>query len=83
MSNYDLETRGGRAAKTTLLGILALAILIATSLGSLFIGIRYISLDDITLSFTNYRCRYQLCRIRCTDARCYLQSYGKSFYFGD
>lgn len=54
MSNYDLETRGGRAAKTTLLGILALAILIATSLGSLFIGIRYISLDDITLSFTNY-----------------------------
>ena len=54
MSNYDVETRGGRAAKTTLLGILALAILIATSLGSLFIGIRYISLDDITLSFTNY-----------------------------
>ena len=43
MSNYDVETRGGRAAKTTLLGILALAILIATSLGSLFIGIRYIS----------------------------------------
>ncbi|MDU6073432.1 MAG: hypothetical protein E6670_02460 [Veillonella parvula] len=32
MSNYDVETRGGRAAKTTLLGILALAILIATSL---------------------------------------------------
>ena len=29
MSNYDVETRGGRAAKTTLLGILALAILIA------------------------------------------------------
>ena len=54
MSNYDVETRGGRAAKTTLLGILALAILIATSLGSLFIGIRYISLDDIILSFTNY-----------------------------
>ena len=26
MSNYDVETRGGRAAKTTLLGILALAI---------------------------------------------------------
>ena len=54
MSHYDVETRGERAAKTTLLGILALAILVATSLGSLFIGIRYISLDDITLSFTNY-----------------------------
>ena len=53
MSHYDVETRGERAAKTTLLGILALAILVATSLGSLFIGIRYISLDDITLSFTN------------------------------
>ena len=54
MNSSNVRTREGYALRNTLLGIIALIILIATSLGSLFIGIRYISVDDIIQSFIAY-----------------------------
>ena len=54
MSSSNVRTREGYALRNTFLGIIALIILIATSLGSLFIGIRYISVDDIIQSFIAY-----------------------------
>ena len=54
MSSSNVRTREGYALRNTFLGIIALIILIATSLVSLFIGIRYISVDDIIQSFIAY-----------------------------